>query len=88
MKEVWSLISGLIFGLGLIAAGMTDPSKVKGFLDLFGRWDPSLALVMAGGIGVGYFAFRSVRDKAVCWTGAPFDIPKSRQVDQIGRAHV
>ena len=44
MKEVWSLISGLIFGLGLIAAGMTDPSKVKGFLDLFGRWDPSLAL--------------------------------------------
>ena len=82
MKEVWSLISGLIFGLGLIAAGMTDPSKVKGFLDLFGRWDPSLALVMAGGIGVGYFAFRSVRDKAVCWTGAPFDIPKSRQVDR------
>ena len=82
MKEVWSLISGLIFGLGLMAGGMTDPSKVKGFLDLFGRWDPSLALVMAGGIGVGYFAFKSVRNKAVCWTGAPFETPEAQQVDR------
>lgn len=82
MKEVLSLISGLIFGLGLIAGGMTDPSKVKAFLDLLGRWDPSLAFVMAGGIGVGYFAFASTRNKAVCWTGAPFQIPKVQKVDR------
>ena len=41
-----ALASGLLFGVGLVAGGMTDPSKVQGFLDLFGRWDPSLAFVM------------------------------------------
>ena len=48
MRNLIALFSGLIFGFGLIAGGMTDPAKVKGFLDLFGAWDPSLALVMGG----------------------------------------
>lgn len=43
---------GALFGFGLILSGMTQPSKVVGFLDFFGNWDPSLALVMAGAIGV------------------------------------
>ena len=43
---------GLLFGLGLIISGMTDPGKVIGFLDISGAWDPSLALVMAGAIAV------------------------------------
>ena len=42
---------GLLFGIGLIVAGMTDPAKVQGFLDLAGNWDPSLAFVMGGEIG-------------------------------------
>ena len=50
MGNLIALASGLVFGLGLIASGMTQPAKVKGFLDLFGAWDPSLALVMGGAI--------------------------------------
>ena len=48
-----SFVVGLIFGIGLILAGMTDPSKVIGFLDVAGLWDPSLAFVMGGGVLVG-----------------------------------
>jgi uncharacterized protein len=54
-------IVGLIFGSGLLLSGMTDPSKVVGFLDLGGLWDPSLALVMGGAIAVGFFAFRHAK---------------------------
>ncbi|MGZ3238443.1 MAG: DUF6691 family protein, partial [Burkholderiaceae bacterium] len=43
-----SLLSGLIFGVGLIISGMANPSKVLGFLDITGKWDPSLAFVMGG----------------------------------------
>lgn len=50
MKQIFALISGLIFGLGLIVSGMSDPAKVLNFLDVFGTWDPSLAFVMGGGI--------------------------------------
>ena len=45
---------GLLFGWGLLISGMTDPSKVIGFLDLAGSWDPSLAMVMGGAIAVGH----------------------------------
>lgn len=51
-QSVVSLASGTVFGVGLGVAGMTDPAKVMGFLDFFGSWDPSLALVMIGAIGV------------------------------------
>ncbi|QXT38593.1 YeeE/YedE family protein [Gymnodinialimonas ceratoperidinii] len=52
MKQIFALLSGLIFGLGLIISGMADPAKVLNFLDLFGTWDPSLAFVMGGAIAV------------------------------------
>ena len=58
MQLLMALLTGLVFGLGLIISGMTDPSKVIGFLDLAGKWDPSLAFVMGGAIMVGIFAFR------------------------------
>ena len=58
-----ALLSGLVFGLGLIISGMANPAKVLGFLDLAGAWDPSLALVMAGAIGVGFFAFLIANSK-------------------------
>lgn len=50
MKQFIGLLSGLIFGFGLTLSGMTDPSRVRGFLDLFGNWDPTLAFVMGGAI--------------------------------------
>ena len=58
MQLLMALLAGLVFGLGLMVSGMTDPAKVTGFLDLAGAWDPSLALVMGGAMGVGLIAFR------------------------------
>lgn len=57
MQVLVSLGAGLVFGLGLILSGMTDPAKVQAFLDLFGAWNPSLALVMGGAIAVAAPAF-------------------------------
>jgi len=82
MNKVFAALSGLIFGLGLIASGMTDPSKVKGFLDLFGAWDPSLALVMGGAIAVGAVAFAGARRRTVSWTGTRIEIPSSTVIDR------
>ncbi len=56
-----AFLSGLIFAMGLGLSGMTQPSKVIGFLDLFGAWDPSLGLVMAGAIGVHLPLYRLIR---------------------------
>jgi uncharacterized protein len=81
LKHLISLGSGLIFGIGLIAGGMSDPAKVKAFLDLFGAWDPSLALVMGGAIAVGVFAFAAAQKRKASWTGEPMDIPNSRVID-------
>jgi uncharacterized membrane protein YedE/YeeE len=84
MATIWmvlALASGLVFGLGLIAGGMTDPAKVKGFLDLAGSWDPSLALVMGGGVLVGLVAFAIARQRRQAWSGTPMELPKSRVID-------
>ena len=81
MSSVFALLSGLIFGLGLLASGMTDPIKVKGFLDLFGAWDPSLALVMGGAIAVGVLAFASARRRELSWTGTHMEIPSNVTID-------
>jgi uncharacterized membrane protein YedE/YeeE len=81
MRELMALLSGLIFGLGLILGGMTDPGKVKGFLDVTGAWDPSLALVMGGAIAVGVFAFAAAQRRSRSWSGDRMDIPTSRVID-------
>ncbi|MDV2988501.1 UNVERIFIED_CONTAM: YeeE/YedE family protein [Methylobacteriaceae bacterium AG10] len=60
-KTASAFAVGLLFGLGLLVSGMADPAKVLAFLDVTGRWDPSLALVMAGAVAVsttGYFLAR------------------------------
>jgi uncharacterized membrane protein YedE/YeeE len=81
MSNIFGFISGLIFGLGLILAGMTDPLKVKGFLDLAGAWDPSLALVMGGAIALGVVAFAKAKERKLSWTGAHIEIPTNRTID-------
>ena len=58
MRPLLALLVGLVFGVGLCLSGMTDPTKVIGFLDVGGTWDPSLAFVMAGAIAVGLNALR------------------------------
>ena len=77
-----AVLAGLIFGIGLILSGMTDPSKVIGFLDVAGKWDPSLALVMGGAIFVGLFAFRFAEARSRAALGGPMRLPTARQIDR------
>ncbi len=81
MRLLLALLSGLIFGLGLIAGGMTDPAKVKAFLDIFGAWDPSLALVMGGAVAVGVVAFAVARKRSHSWTGERMEFPAYTSID-------
>jgi len=76
------LVAGLLFGLGLMASGMTDPGKVIGFLDLFGTWDPSLALVMGGAIMVGVFAFAVAKKRTTTFLGGVMRVPTSTHMDK------
>lgn len=81
MSNLFGFLSGLVFGLGLILAGMTDPMKVKGFLDVAGAWDPSLALVMGGAIALGVFVFAYAARRQRSWTGTAIEIPSNRRID-------
>lgn len=82
MRKLFGFLSGLLFGLGLIQAGMTDPRKVKAFLDLAGAWDPSLALVMGGAIAIGVVAFARAARRERSWTGDHMEMPTARVVDR------
>ena len=82
MHRVTEFFAGLLFGLGLMLSGMTDPAKVLGFLDLFGSWDPSLAFVMGGAILVGFFAFALARKRTTNFLGGALHLPKSTQIDK------
>ena len=75
-------VVGLMFGVGLMASGMTDPGKVIGFLDLFGAWDPSLALVMGGAVVVGFFAFALAKKRTTTFLGGALRFPTSTQMDK------
>jgi uncharacterized membrane protein YedE/YeeE len=77
-----SFLAGLVFGLGLIVSGMANPAKVLGFLDLAGRWDPSLAFVMAGAVGIGLAAFTIARRRRVSLLGAEMKLPTARAIDR------
>ena len=73
---------GLLFGLGLMLSGMTDPGKVIGFLDVLGNWDPSLAFVMGGAICVGFFAFALAKKKTTNFLGGALQLPQNKQIDK------
>jgi hypothetical protein len=82
MDILSSFIVGLIFGIGLILAGMTDPSKVIDFLDVAGLWDPSLAFVMGGAILVGVVAFRFARKRSAAFFGGAMRLPSRDDIDR------
>lgn len=79
------LAAGLVFGLGLVLAGMADPAKVLNFLDVggiaTGQWDPSLAFVMAGAIAVAFTGFRLARRRRSPVFAAAFTGPRARHID-------
>jgi uncharacterized protein len=82
MLKVTSYLAGLLFGLGLVISGMSNPAKVLGFLDLTGNWDPSLAFAMVGAIAVGLIAFSKAKrmHQSVC--GAPMLLPTGTSINK------
>ena len=79
---LFAFASGLIFGLGLILAGMANPAKVLGFLDIAGTWDPSLAFVMAGAIMIGFVAFLLAKKRTESFLGLPIQMPTNQLIDK------
>ena len=82
MNRLTEFLVGLLFGLGLLLSGMTDPGKVIGFLDLFGSWDPSLAMVMGGAIVVGILSFAVAKKRTTALLGGAIQLPTNRDIDR------
>jgi uncharacterized membrane protein YedE/YeeE len=82
MTLVGALIAGLLFGTGLLISGMTDPQRVLGFLDVAGRWDPSLAFTMVGAVAVTLPAFWYVRSRSRDLRGAAVELPNRFLIDR------
>ncbi len=81
MQIMTAFVTGLIFGLGLILSGMTNPAKIIGFLDILGNWDPSLVLVMLGAIVVTASSFHLTKNRQQSLFGQQIKLPKSSNVD-------
>ena len=81
MIKVSSFIAGLLFGVGLLLAGMVNPGKVLAFLDLSGAWDPSLGLVMVGAIAVAIGPFTWARQQSRSLLGRTIQLPTQRKLD-------
>lgn len=81
MRKIAAFLAGLLFGIGLLLAGMANPAKVLGFLDLAGGWDPSLALVMVAAIGVALPFFTWARRHERALLGGFMQLPQRRDLD-------
>jgi uncharacterized membrane protein YedE/YeeE len=81
LQWLTALLAGLMLGLGLILSGMANPAKVVGFLDVTGLWDPSLALVMGGGLVVGALGYRWLRARPVTLLGEPLNLPTNSVIN-------
>lgn len=82
MVAVVAFLAGVVFGLGLLLSGMGNPAKVQNFLDIFGAWDPSLALVMGGAIAVGLPVFAWAQHRRTALLGTPMQWPVATVVDR------
>lgn len=85
MTVLLQFVIGLIFGIGLVIAGMSNPAKVLNFLDLAampaGAWDPSLAFVLVGAIAVTFIGFRMVLKRPQPVFGEKFHLPTATDMD-------
>ena len=82
MRGLMALLAGLLFGMGLLLAGMANPAKVQAFLDLAGAWDPSLALVMVGAIAVALLPLQWARGQSQALLGGAMCLPGKRAIDR------
>ena len=78
-----AFISGMVFAVGLGIGGMTQPAKVIGFLDFTGNWDPSLAFVMFGAIGVHSLFYRMLRNRPSSRFSFAISLPSRTQIDSL-----
>lgn len=76
-----ALISGLIFGTGLIVSGMTNPAKIISFLDITGEWDPSLLLVMGSALAINVWVFRWIKTRKTSLLGNDIKFPLKQHID-------
>ena len=81
MRPAIGLFTGLLFGLGLVISGMSDPAKVLNFLDVFGTWDPSLAFVLGGAVLVSFFGYRFTLARKAPFLGDRFELPTRNKLD-------
>jgi uncharacterized protein len=82
LQRLIALIAGLLFGAGLAISGMIDPARVRGFLDLFGNWDPTLAFVMGGAMLPMAIAWRLKRRLQTPLAASDFDLPDLIKLDR------
>ena len=82
LKNIIGLLAGLLFGFGLLLSGMTDPVKVQGFLDIFGAWDISLALVMGGGLMVAIVGVQLAKRQQTSWIGSLIEMPSKTVINK------
>ncbi len=82
MRPLLGLLCGLVFGIGLVVAGMSDPAKVLNFLDVSGVWDPSLAFVMGGAIVTAFVGYRWAWRRTAPAMMDRFDVPSSSAIDR------
>jgi len=82
MTKLSSLLSGIIFGLGLTISGMVNPQKVLGFLNIFGDWDPSLMFVMVGAIIIFSPLHFTFKRKSRPFFAQSFIIPSKKDIDK------
>lgn len=80
LKNIIGLLAGLLFGIGLLISGMTDPVKVQGFLDVFGAWDISLALVMGGGLAVAIVGVQLAKRDKLSLVGTKIEMPTKTKI--------
>ena len=82
MPLVTAFLAGLLFGTGLILSSMTNPAKVLAFLDVTGRWDPSLAFVMVGAILVAAIGYRAAGARGRSLFGGKLHMPRAAGIDR------
>lgn len=82
MRVMFGLLSGLVFGVGLVISGMSDPAKVLNFLDVLGSWDPSLAFVMGGASVTAFVGYRLVWKRTAPILMDEFDVPTNTSIDR------
>lgn len=81
MKNLMAALAGVLFGLGLVLGGMTQPAVVLGFLDMFGAWNPRLLFVMGGAVLTTMVGYRFVLRRTRPWLGTRFYLPETKAID-------